>query len=107
MSALDKIKQLNKSAEQLDYERDQAKLAQQSAFESAPLPDSPLERWATGLTLAAVGCGLLYIGLPFLNMGLNPELRLYQRGMIAGVGVIAWAGAAWVFVRAYSKIKGR
>ncbi len=108
INPLSKLNQLDKTAEQLDYERDQAQLAKDNLFTPTAPPDSPIERWSMALLFVAMGAGLLYIGLPFVLLALDgaAALKWQQRIMISGVGLIPWLGALWVFVLAYRRAKG-
>lgn len=106
MSHLDKI---GKSAEQLDYERDQEQLASESIFETRLEPDSRLERRLFALGLLAIAVILAYIGLPSMVMATDTKasITLVQRLMVAGIGLIFWTGALVLLRVAYSKWKGR
>ena len=105
MSGLDKI---GKTAEQLDYERDQAQLASESVFETKNLPDSRLERGLFALGFVAIAIVLVYIGLPSMLMAMDRQvgISLMQRVMVAGIGIIFWIGAVVLLRIAYSKWKG-
>ena len=105
MSGLDKI---GKTAEQLDYERDQAQLASESVFETKNVPDSRLERGLFALGFVAIAIVLVYIGLPSMLMAVDTQtsISLMQRVMVAGIGIIFWIGAVVLLRIAYSKWKG-
>ena len=106
MSHLDKI---GKSAEQLDYERDQEKLASESIFEQHLVPDSRLERGLLALGLLSIAAILVSIGLPSMLIATDTKasITLAQRLMVAGIGLIFWTGALVLIRAAYSKWKGR
>lgn len=105
MTRLDKI---GKSAEQLDYERDQAQLASESIFEVKLAPDSRLERGLVALGLLAIAAILVSIGLPSMVMATDTKasIILAQRLMVAGIGLIFWTGAFVLMRMAYLKWKG-
>ena len=105
MTRLDKI---GKSAEQLDYERDQAQLASESIFEAKLAPDSRLERGLVALGLLAIAASLVSIGLPSMVMATDTKasITLAQRLMVAGIGLIFWTGAFVLMRMAYLKWKG-
>lgn len=106
MSHLNKI---GKSAEQLDYERDQAQLERESIFEQHLVPDSRLERGLLALGLLAIAAILVSIGLPSMVMATDTKasITLAQRLMVAGIGLVFWTGALVLLRVAYSKWKGR
>jgi len=106
MSHLDKI---GKSAEQLDYERDQAQLESESIFEQYLVPDSRLERGLLALGLLAIAAILVSIGLPSMLIAIDTKssITLVQRVMVAGIGLIFWTGAFVLMRIAYLKWKGR
>lgn len=105
MTRLDKI---GKSAEQLDYERDQAQLASESIFEAKLAPDSRLERGLVALGLLAIAAILVSIGLPSMVMATDTKasITLAQRLMVTGIGLIFWTGAFVLMRMAYLKWKG-
>ena len=105
MTRLDKI---GKSAEQLDYERDQAQLASESIFEAKLAPDSRLERGLVALGLLAIAAILVSIGLPSMVMATDTKasITLAQRLMVAGIGLIFGRGAFVLMRMAYLKWKG-
>ena len=106
MTRLDKI---GKSAEQLDYERDQAQLESESIFEQHLVPDSRLERGLLALGLLAIAGILVSIGLPSMVMATDTQasIALVQRVMVAGIGLIFWTGAFVLIRVAYRKWKGQ
>ena len=106
MTRLDKI---GKSAEQLDYERDQAQLESESIFEQHLVPDSRLERGHLALGLLAIAAILVSIGLPSMVMATDTKasITLVQRVMVAGIGLIFWTGAFVLIRVAYRKWKGQ
>lgn len=104
MNRLDKI---GKSAEQLDYERDQAQLASESVFETKFAPDSRLERGLVALGFVVIGAILWSIGLPSMLIAMDRQMgiTLQQRVMVAGIGLIFWTGAFVLMRMAYLKWK--
>ena len=106
MDSLDKI---GKSAEQLDYERDQAQLASESIFEAKLTPNNRLERNLITLGLLTIAAILVSIGLPSMVMATDTKasIALVQRVMVAGIGLIFWTGAFVLIRVAYRKWKGQ